>query len=67
MDLRLDGKVAFVTGASKGIGRCVAEHLAREGSDVVITARNAEPVAAAAEKIAVETGQQSWTSRGSWL
>ena len=40
MDLRLDGKVAFVTGASKGIGRCVAESLAREGSDVVITARN---------------------------
>ena len=38
MDLRLDGEVAFVTGASKGIGRSVAEHLAREGSDVVIDA-----------------------------
>ncbi len=36
MDLRLDGKVACVTGASKGIGRCVAEFLAREGCDVVI-------------------------------
>ncbi len=58
MDLRLDGKVAFVTGASKGIGRCVAEHLAREGSDVVITARNAEPLEAAAEKIAAETEVQ---------
>jgi NAD(P)-dependent dehydrogenase (short-subunit alcohol dehydrogenase family) len=52
VDLRLDGKVAFVTGASKGIGRCVAEHLVREGSDVVITARNKEPLEAAAEKIA---------------
>src|ERR1039458_2799171 len=57
MDLRLDGKVAFVTGASKGIGRCVAESLAREGSDVVITARNAGPLEAAAEKIAAETGR----------
>jgi 3-oxoacyl-[acyl-carrier protein] reductase len=52
VDLRLDGKVAFVTGASKGIGQAVAEHLAREGSDVVITARNKEPLAATAAKIA---------------
>jgi NAD(P)-dependent dehydrogenase (short-subunit alcohol dehydrogenase family) len=57
VDLGLEGKVAFVTGASKGIGRSVAEHLAREGSDVVITARNAEPLEAAAEKIAAETGR----------
>ena len=57
MDLRLDDKVAFVTGASKGIGRCVAEFLAREGCDVVITARNAGPLEAAAEKIAAETGR----------
>ena len=51
MDLRLEGKVAFITGASKGIGRCVAEFLAREGCDVVITARTAAPLEAAAEKI----------------
>ena len=44
MDLQLGGKVAFVTGASKGIGRQVAEHLAREGANVVITARTAEPL-----------------------
>ena len=45
MDLQLAGKVAFITGASKGIGRAVAELLAREGADVVITARTAEPLA----------------------
>jgi len=57
VDLRLDGKVAFVTGASKGIGRAVAEHLAKEGADVVITARNAGPLEETAAKIAAETGQ----------
>ena len=57
MDLQLDGKVAFVTGASKGIGRSVAEHLAREQADIVITARTAEPLAATAKQIAAETGR----------
>jgi len=57
VDLRLEGKVAFVTGASKGIGRCVAEFLAREGCDVVITARTAGPLEATAEKIAADTGR----------
>ena len=33
---RLKGKVAVVTGASRGIGAAIAEHLAREGANVVI-------------------------------
>ena len=57
MDLQLAGKVAFITGASKGIGRSVAEHLAHEQADVVITARTAEPLAATAKQIAAETGR----------
>jgi NAD(P)-dependent dehydrogenase (short-subunit alcohol dehydrogenase family) len=56
LDLELGGKVAFVTGASKGIGRAVAEQLAREGAEVVITARTAEPLETAAKQITAATG-----------
>jgi 3-oxoacyl-[acyl-carrier protein] reductase len=57
MDLQLTGKVAFITGASKGIGRAVAEQLAAEGADVVITARTAGPLDAAAKEISARSGR----------
>lgn len=59
MDLGIDGKVAFVAAASKGLGRAVAEELAREGASLIICARNAETLNAVAVQISETTGAQA--------
>lgn len=46
---RFDGRVAVVTGASRGIGLAIAQRLVSEGAKVVVTARNAGPLAEAVE------------------
>ena len=47
----LDGKLALVTGASRGIGAATAEHLASLGAHVIMVARSAEAMEAVEERI----------------
>ncbi|MFN4133596.1 MAG: SDR family NAD(P)-dependent oxidoreductase [Candidatus Hadarchaeales archaeon] len=49
--MKLKGTVAIVTGASKGIGRCIAETFAREGCSLTIVSRNLEEIVAAGKEI----------------
>ncbi|HEX3486311.1 MAG TPA: SDR family oxidoreductase [Micropepsaceae bacterium] len=57
MDLNLQGKVAVVTGGSRGIGKAIARTLAREGADVALIARNKPDADAAAAQIGAESGR----------
>lgn len=56
MDLGLKGKRALVCASSKGLGRACAVSLAREGVDLVMVARGADALEAAAEAIRIESG-----------
>jgi 3-oxoacyl-[acyl-carrier protein] reductase len=51
MDLGLAGRLALVTGASKGIGRAIAAELVREGAKVAISSRSAERIEETAREI----------------
>ncbi len=55
----LTGRVAVVTGGSRGIGRAVAEGLATAGADVVIASRKLDNCVTAAEEIAAATGRRT--------
>ncbi|MFK0379598.1 SDR family oxidoreductase [Pandoraea sp. NPDC090278] len=56
MDLGIKGRTALVCGASKGLGRACAQALAEAGVNVVIVARTADALNAAAADIRASTG-----------
>ena len=67
MSNALAGKVAIVTGGSRGIGKGIAAALARDGAQVMITSRSKESCEAAAKEISpeqrqVEQGLESFES-----
>ncbi len=60
MDLfRLDGKVALVTGGTKGLGRSMADGLASAGADVALCSRNGEEAESEAALLGEETGRRT--------
>ena len=64
MDLGIAGRRAIVCAASKGLGKACALALAREGVEVVITARGRDRLEATAEEIRKETGATVSTAVG---
>src|SRR5919108_2209541 len=57
MELGLQGKVALVTGGSKGLGQAIALELAREGAEVAICSRNQAEIEAAGAEIGRACGR----------
>jgi NAD(P)-dependent dehydrogenase (short-subunit alcohol dehydrogenase family) len=56
MDLQLKNKLALVSGSTAGIGRAIAQALAREGAKVIINGRKADAVERAVAEIAAASG-----------
>jgi len=57
--MSLEGKIALVTGAGRGIGRAIAEELAKRGADVVLADRMVDNAKGSAQEIAALTGRQT--------
>ena len=55
----LDGKIAFVSGASRGIGEAIAKLLAQQGAHVIVSSRKIEGCQAVADAIIAEGGKST--------
>jgi NAD(P)-dependent dehydrogenase (short-subunit alcohol dehydrogenase family) len=60
MEIRLDGKVALVTGASRGIGRSIAALFAQSGAKVMLSSRKPEALEEAAAQMTDAGGEVAW-------
>jgi len=59
MTVDLTGKVALVTGGTRGLGRCMVSALAAAGADVVVTSRNADACRDVADQVSKESGRRA--------
>ena len=57
--MKLEGRKAIVTGAAKGMGAAITTTLAREGADIVLTARDIPPLVEVAAEVRA-MGRESW-------
>ena len=60
MDVRLDGKVVLVTGASRGIGLAIARRCAQAGGAVMLSSRKGDALEAAAQELSGLDGEVAW-------
>lgn len=60
MDLELKGRLALVTGSTRGLGKAIAMALAQEGVEVIINGRREESVIKTAKEIADKYKVQTW-------
>jgi NAD(P)-dependent dehydrogenase (short-subunit alcohol dehydrogenase family) len=60
VELQLNGKVALVTGASRGIGKAIAARFAQSGANVMLSSRKPEALEAAVVDIGAASGDLAW-------